>query len=1435
MYGEDSDMHTDNNHSSIKRTNYKSTGVQFIDASIQSSSSNYQPNYTIQYDEQSCNTINNLHISPPSPEITSGNIVIKGAYVPGHGYMQSGDHTNDVQQLQSQQQSITQSVPTQLKLNAVDNNEQKQQGNDINNDTIQLSLPIPVSTSTTDNDTCNKQINQQFLNALGNTTSNALPQQNISDNEDIGYRAWVAESPDGKWARYDKKLGSGTFKEVYLSVDTESGKEVAWNIVDLRRLTSSDIKRIRSETDLLTKLRHPHIIEIYDVFELTDSKQLCFITEKMSYTLKQHIANLYPAKNKVIKKYCRQILYALSYLHSFIPPIIHRDLKCDNIFIDGTTGDAKLGDFGLAIHQYSATSMIGTPGFMAPELFMDSYNELVDIWSFGMCVFEMVTNEFPYLECNGVVSTLLRKGYEGQLPQNINKIKDSNIREFIKICLQSATKRPSAKQLLYNTIFDLTEPNNIISNTNKQQNLDGMGIEKNQININNILNNDTYTQSQHQDTNTNTNTNTSTTSTMQQHNDSNTHSVVPEPNMLLRDTSGTGNNSDATQCTGSAAPLKLADDESHRLDNKRRAEQLITKVDVVKTDNPAVVSISLHCLLPKLPVNILINPIANDTNDNTSFISELSPVEQSNTNAATNTDSTLIDPSSVSPPLEFEQKQILIPSYDFSKDNYITVATQLVKTMNELKQLEIDHLEEYIASRIELSTKRYYDKWSSKHRSTQNSEIMTLLSSLGINLSYSTKLIEQEVSIDDLFLLSDNDLQEFLPKLGPRRRMQQYLDNEREKRKLINNNNTDINDHKIISNNTIIDTSVPDINTNNNDTIQSATMTTPQSSSNQLPLQAKLSTNANDATQLQYYSDVPSLDKTRRRKSSVDDTEIERVAEREKRKLKQNKQKAQYSNTNDTVQLPTNSDDDKLLNKLLISNKTINNHKSGDITAQPQSSPTSSSVQSSCNQSCKFDSTTPPVQPTILDENVADELLHKREKLKSKQLTQKRERQRLEKLIDEVKRTSKLTNNNKNGYEESEEQSDEHNESIDNNNDTIDSPGSTSPSSDDTNKMLSANLLLRKRLHKMNKDKRQLDNITEEYNDNKSHTTLEHVTSMPELNRQYTPDTNTTDTATAQSTNNTNVSHHTLSAPVSPSQRTAQPTVSSARPTVHTPTQRNNNHYLHNTTATTITNVNSPVINTAVSPNNNINKSINSVKSVTVITNPVRKYSDTTNYTSSLSRTVQNTNTNNMISTGNISPSNKLITEQKLQQIHHVNKQATFLDDGDSGMNALLSKITTELGSNKSNNISTQQPQPGSPRMHAQQQQVQQRRNSDHIQSIPHNNQQSSYTHAQQPPIPRQHSLYDNNNKPSQQQPIPQQQFQSRAFSAIPIQPSHQSTNDLSLTRSLSQTNHEHISTPHISSHTQHRSNSIDTNDKHHSSQQSYNRLGRANTHTNQT
>lgn len=136
------------------------------------------------------------------------------------------------------------------------------------------------------------------------------------------------------------------------------------------------------------------------------------------------------SRAQLLKKYSRQILLALDYLHThFKEPIIHRDLKCDNILLS-ETGNLMISDFGLSTQTPAAGSLVGTPGYLAPDLFTEhGYTEKVDIWSFGLCVFEMATNEYPYAECEGNIAMLLRKGATGELPGGMDKVEE--------VCMQA--------------------------------------------------------------------------------------------------------------------------------------------------------------------------------------------------------------------------------------------------------------------------------------------------------------------------------------------------------------------------------------------------------------------------------------------------------------------------------------------------------------------------------------------------------------------------------------------------------------------------------------------------------------------------------------------------------------------------------------------------------------------------------------------------------------------------------------------------------------------------------------------------------------------------------------------------------------------------------------------------------------------------------------
>ena len=97
-----------------------------------------------------------------------------------------------------------------------------------------------------------------------------------------------------------------------------------------------------------------------------------------------------------------EILKGLQYLHNIEPDkIIHRDIKCDNIFVNSNNSEIRIGDLGLAttLKGSKTFTCLGTPEFMAPEMYEEKYDFKVDLWAFGMCVLEMATGYIPYYEC----------------------------------------------------------------------------------------------------------------------------------------------------------------------------------------------------------------------------------------------------------------------------------------------------------------------------------------------------------------------------------------------------------------------------------------------------------------------------------------------------------------------------------------------------------------------------------------------------------------------------------------------------------------------------------------------------------------------------------------------------------------------------------------------------------------------------------------------------------------------------------------------------------------------------------------------------------------------------------------------------------------------------------------------------------------------------
>ncbi|CAA7405502.1 unnamed protein product [Spirodela intermedia] len=224
-----------------------------------------------------------------------------------------------------------------------------------------------------------------------------------------------------------RELGSGTFGTVYHG--KWRGTDVAIKRIKKSCFTgrSSEQERLTvefwREAEILSKLHHPNVVAFYGVVEDGPGGTLATVTEFMvngslRHVLLRNYRYLDPRKRLII---AMDAAIGMEYLHS--KNIVHFDLKCDNLLVnlkDPQRPICKVGDFGLSkIKRNTLVSggVRGTLPWMAPELLSGSsskVSEKVDVFSFGIVMWEILTGEEPYANMHygaiigGIVSNTLR-------------------------------------------------------------------------------------------------------------------------------------------------------------------------------------------------------------------------------------------------------------------------------------------------------------------------------------------------------------------------------------------------------------------------------------------------------------------------------------------------------------------------------------------------------------------------------------------------------------------------------------------------------------------------------------------------------------------------------------------------------------------------------------------------------------------------------------------------------------------------------------------------------------------------------------------------------------------------------------------------------------------------------------------------------------------
>ncbi|XP_057487443.1 serine/threonine-protein kinase WNK8-like [Actinidia eriantha] len=257
---------------------------------------------------------------------------------------------------------------------------------------------------------------------------------NESDDYDI-----AEKSPDSRYIRYNQVLdrvgGGGETHVVYKGLDIVDGTEVSWNKLSVDDSLQAEERLQRLKNLLKAPLKHQNVIKYFSSWVDHETKTINTISELFtSGSLRQFRKKHKGVDMVAIKNWARQILRGLCYLHSHNSPIIHGNLTCENIFVNGNTGEVKIGNLGL--------------GF-AKTILEEQHNPVVDVYSFGLCMLELVTFD------------------QHPKPDGLGKVKDAKTRQFIERCLclvpeYSISTRLSAAQLLQDpfleeTIFDFYE------------------------------------------------------------------------------------------------------------------------------------------------------------------------------------------------------------------------------------------------------------------------------------------------------------------------------------------------------------------------------------------------------------------------------------------------------------------------------------------------------------------------------------------------------------------------------------------------------------------------------------------------------------------------------------------------------------------------------------------------------------------------------------------------------------------------------------------------------------------------------------------------------------------------------------------------------------------------------------------------------------------
>ncbi|MBU4482966.1 MAG: PASTA domain-containing protein [Actinobacteria bacterium] len=278
--------------------------------------------------------------------------------------------------------------------------------------------------------------------------------------------------------RIIKKIASGGMADIFLGDDLKLNRKVAIKILSANYAGDRNfVARFKSEAQILARLNHPNIVQVYDWGEFNSSYFIC-----MEYvegeSLKEIIEKKGPLPPETVADYAIQISSALLMAHK--NNLVHRDIKPQNILVT-PEGKVKVADFGIAksltVDVTKTLNIIGTAHYISPEQAKgEVLDHRTDIYSLGIVLYEMLTADVPFRGGNSI-DISLKHIYEKPLkPSELMENIPDKLEKIIMHCLEKTplARYPTVREL----IGDLQkyETDQPLSFSAKGQNLNRAGV-----------------------------------------------------------------------------------------------------------------------------------------------------------------------------------------------------------------------------------------------------------------------------------------------------------------------------------------------------------------------------------------------------------------------------------------------------------------------------------------------------------------------------------------------------------------------------------------------------------------------------------------------------------------------------------------------------------------------------------------------------------------------------------------------------------------------------------------------------------------------------------------------------------------------------------------------------------------------------------------------